>query len=181
MNRPPQPADRWWSDHQTKCGGTYHKIAEPEKPPPEKKEKEKAGKKRKASAASSGSGSGSTGQRGKKLKEDGENEAKNEGMDSSSSSRGKGTDSGGTVQGRQPTIQEMLSRAPGKRPKLENDVGSSHTGPATSTKSHPQKTDAHLPRSSSPLPPPPARPSPPTLKGKTPAKVIVIESDEEEV
>ncbi|RUP51721.1 hypothetical protein BC936DRAFT_146300 [Jimgerdemannia flammicorona] len=28
---PPQPADRWWLEHQQSCGGTFHKIAEPEK------------------------------------------------------------------------------------------------------------------------------------------------------
>ena len=30
MNRPPQPADRWWADHQKSCGGTYTKIAGPD-------------------------------------------------------------------------------------------------------------------------------------------------------
>ncbi|KAF9361188.1 hypothetical protein BGX26_005282 [Mortierella sp. AD094] len=30
MNRPPQPADKWYAEHQEKCGGTYIKISEPE-------------------------------------------------------------------------------------------------------------------------------------------------------
>ncbi|KAF9285259.1 hypothetical protein BGZ68_004017 [Mortierella alpina] len=30
MNRPPQPADRWFAEHQSTCGGTYTKISEPE-------------------------------------------------------------------------------------------------------------------------------------------------------
>ncbi|ORZ28500.1 SprT-like family-domain-containing protein [Lobosporangium transversale] len=30
MNRPPQPADRWFAEHQMTCGGTYTKISEPE-------------------------------------------------------------------------------------------------------------------------------------------------------
>ncbi|KAI9488150.1 SprT-like family-domain-containing protein [Zychaea mexicana] len=30
MNRPPQPADVWFHEHQMTCGGTYTKIAEPE-------------------------------------------------------------------------------------------------------------------------------------------------------
>ena len=30
MNRAPSPRDPWWSDHQKKCGGTYHKVREPE-------------------------------------------------------------------------------------------------------------------------------------------------------
>ncbi|KAF8940191.1 hypothetical protein BGZ58_007434 [Dissophora ornata] len=30
MNRPPQPADRWFAEHQKTCGGTYTKISEPE-------------------------------------------------------------------------------------------------------------------------------------------------------
>ncbi|KAF9585673.1 hypothetical protein BGW38_001295, partial [Lunasporangiospora selenospora] len=30
MNRPPQPADSWFAEHQTTCGGTYTKISEPE-------------------------------------------------------------------------------------------------------------------------------------------------------
>lgn len=29
MNRPPGPTDRWWQEHQQKCGGTYTKIKEP--------------------------------------------------------------------------------------------------------------------------------------------------------
>jgi hypothetical protein len=40
MNRPPQPADYWWSRHQQQCGGTYTKISEPEKKPTSKKGKE---------------------------------------------------------------------------------------------------------------------------------------------
>jgi hypothetical protein len=34
MNRPPQPADTWYAEHQLTCGGTYTKIASP--PPKEK-------------------------------------------------------------------------------------------------------------------------------------------------
>ncbi|XP_013421237.1 sprT-like domain-containing protein Spartan [Lingula anatina] len=30
MNRAPSPRDPWWADHQRTCGGTYHKIKEPE-------------------------------------------------------------------------------------------------------------------------------------------------------
>ncbi|KAF9920088.1 hypothetical protein FBU30_010128 [Linnemannia zychae] len=30
MNRPPQPADRWYAEHQESCGGTYTKISEPD-------------------------------------------------------------------------------------------------------------------------------------------------------
>ncbi|KAF9951569.1 hypothetical protein BGZ72_006949 [Mortierella alpina] len=37
MNRPPQPADRWFAEHQATCGGTYTKISEPE--PTKKKSK----------------------------------------------------------------------------------------------------------------------------------------------
>jgi len=32
MNRAPAPRDTWWNDHQRKCGGTFTKIKEPEKP-----------------------------------------------------------------------------------------------------------------------------------------------------
>ncbi|MES1916704.1 MAG: hypothetical protein MHM6MM_008501 [Cercozoa sp. M6MM] len=31
MNRPPQPADSWFSRHQRECGGTFHKISSPSK------------------------------------------------------------------------------------------------------------------------------------------------------
>ncbi|KAK8240253.1 SprT-like family-domain-containing protein [Phyllosticta capitalensis] len=31
MNRPPGKSDYWWGKHQLQCGGTYTKIAEPEK------------------------------------------------------------------------------------------------------------------------------------------------------
>ncbi|KAG0280173.1 hypothetical protein BGZ96_001655 [Linnemannia gamsii] len=41
MNRPPQPADRWYAEHQESCGGTYTKISEPE-PTPKKKQTKKA-------------------------------------------------------------------------------------------------------------------------------------------
>ncbi|KAG0379810.1 hypothetical protein BGX24_011583 [Mortierella sp. AD032] len=41
MNRPPQPADRWYAEHQESCGGTYTKISEPE-PTPKKKSTKKA-------------------------------------------------------------------------------------------------------------------------------------------
>ncbi|KAL7753505.1 hypothetical protein RI367_001280 [Sorochytrium milnesiophthora] len=30
MNRPPQPADSWWKQHQQTCGGTYTKVDGPE-------------------------------------------------------------------------------------------------------------------------------------------------------
>ncbi|KAF9907004.1 hypothetical protein EC991_011399 [Linnemannia zychae] len=40
MNRPPQPADRWYAEHQESCGGTYTKISEPE-PTPKKKSAKK--------------------------------------------------------------------------------------------------------------------------------------------
>lgn len=30
MNRPPQPADTWWADHQRSCGGYFVKISSPE-------------------------------------------------------------------------------------------------------------------------------------------------------
>lgn len=30
MNRAPEKTDPWWSDHEKECGGTYHKIAEPD-------------------------------------------------------------------------------------------------------------------------------------------------------
>ncbi|CAO3572784.1 unnamed protein product [Mortierella alpina] len=33
MNRPPQPADRWFAEHQSTCGGNYTKISEPEPTP----------------------------------------------------------------------------------------------------------------------------------------------------
>ncbi|CAG8496757.1 652_t:CDS:2, partial [Diversispora eburnea] len=29
MNRKPQPADRWWNEHQKSCGGNFVKISEP--------------------------------------------------------------------------------------------------------------------------------------------------------
>ncbi|XP_028396257.1 sprT-like domain-containing protein Spartan [Dendronephthya gigantea] len=42
MNRAPSQHDSWWSDHQRTCGGTYHKVREPEdygkKKPKTKKE-----------------------------------------------------------------------------------------------------------------------------------------------
>ncbi len=31
MNRPPGPSDSWYKRHQEECGGTWEKIAEPEK------------------------------------------------------------------------------------------------------------------------------------------------------
>ncbi|KAJ1969837.1 hypothetical protein IWQ62_000361 [Dispira parvispora] len=37
MNRPPQSADSWYAEHQRTCGGTFEKIAEPEKKPPAKR------------------------------------------------------------------------------------------------------------------------------------------------
>jgi hypothetical protein len=30
MNRAPAPNDFWWSRHQKECGGTFHKVSEPE-------------------------------------------------------------------------------------------------------------------------------------------------------
>ena len=30
MNRAPAPRDPWWPEHQRSCGGTYHKVREPE-------------------------------------------------------------------------------------------------------------------------------------------------------
>ncbi|KAF9575233.1 hypothetical protein EC968_003874 [Mortierella alpina] len=39
MNRPPQPADRWFAEHQSTCGGTYTKISEPEPTPKKSKTK----------------------------------------------------------------------------------------------------------------------------------------------
>lgn len=30
MNRAPAPRDHWWNDHKVSCGGTFHKIKEPE-------------------------------------------------------------------------------------------------------------------------------------------------------
>lgn len=30
MNRAPGPNDRWWTQHQTTCGGTFAKIKEPQ-------------------------------------------------------------------------------------------------------------------------------------------------------
>ncbi|KAF9150623.1 hypothetical protein BG015_007535 [Linnemannia schmuckeri] len=40
MNRPPQPADRWYAEHKESCGGTYTKMSEPE-PTPKKKSTKK--------------------------------------------------------------------------------------------------------------------------------------------
>lgn len=31
INRAPGPRDPWWADHQSRCGGTYIKIKEPDK------------------------------------------------------------------------------------------------------------------------------------------------------
>jgi hypothetical protein len=31
LNRPPQPADSWWAEHQSSCRGTFEKISSPEK------------------------------------------------------------------------------------------------------------------------------------------------------
>jgi hypothetical protein len=30
MNRPPQPADRWFAEHQARCGGQFFKVKEPD-------------------------------------------------------------------------------------------------------------------------------------------------------
>ncbi|KAF8986016.1 hypothetical protein BGZ46_010433 [Entomortierella lignicola] len=43
MNRPPQPADKWFAEHKETCGGTYTKISEPE--PTKKKTSTKTQKK----------------------------------------------------------------------------------------------------------------------------------------
>ncbi|KAG0223539.1 hypothetical protein BGW42_005817 [Actinomortierella wolfii] len=51
MNRPPQPADRWWAEHQLTCGGKYTKISEPE-PTNNKKQKKKSSGSSESSAAS---------------------------------------------------------------------------------------------------------------------------------
>ncbi|KAG0213740.1 hypothetical protein BGX28_003684 [Mortierella sp. GBA30] len=48
MNRPPQPADRWYAEHQSTCGGTYTKISEPE---PSKKKSSKSAKNAKQDTA----------------------------------------------------------------------------------------------------------------------------------
>jgi hypothetical protein len=32
MNRPPQPSDRWFHDHQRNCGGTFTKLSDPRTP-----------------------------------------------------------------------------------------------------------------------------------------------------
>ncbi|KAK3816360.1 MAG: SprT-like family-domain-containing protein [Benniella sp.] len=42
MNRPPQPADRWFAEHEATCGGTYTKISAPE--PTKKKSSTKSQK-----------------------------------------------------------------------------------------------------------------------------------------
>ena len=41
MNRKPQPADSWWSSHQSTCNGTFEKVSEA---PEIKKEPETANK-----------------------------------------------------------------------------------------------------------------------------------------
>lgn len=43
FHRPPQPADRWYAEHQESCGGTYTKISEPD-PTPKKKSTKKTTK-----------------------------------------------------------------------------------------------------------------------------------------
>ena len=43
VNRPPQKADKWWDEHEKKCGGTFERI----KPTDEEIEKEKNMKKKK--------------------------------------------------------------------------------------------------------------------------------------
>ncbi|KAJ3331728.1 hypothetical protein HDU76_002391 [Blyttiomyces sp. JEL0837] len=58
MNRPPQPADPWFSNHQQKCGGTYIKISEPEKVDKKKRKQEQdadTGKKKKEKVDDDGS------------------------------------------------------------------------------------------------------------------------------
>ncbi|KAF2461012.1 SprT-like family-domain-containing protein [Lineolata rhizophorae] len=45
MNRPPGKSDHWWARHQQECGGTYTKIAEPEKT---KKQRDKMSAKERA-------------------------------------------------------------------------------------------------------------------------------------
>lgn len=39
MNRPPGPRDPWFQQHQQKCGGTFVKVSEPQKPKPKTKQK----------------------------------------------------------------------------------------------------------------------------------------------
>ncbi|KXS09184.1 hypothetical protein M427DRAFT_141323 [Gonapodya prolifera JEL478] len=45
MNRAPQPADRWWADHQKDCGGVFVKIAGPDLDKGDGKEGSKGGSK----------------------------------------------------------------------------------------------------------------------------------------
>jgi hypothetical protein len=40
MNRAPSPRDPWWPDHRRTCGGTYHKVREPEDYGKKKRKKE---------------------------------------------------------------------------------------------------------------------------------------------
>ena len=42
MNRKPQPADKWFSDHKRTCGGEFVKVSEP----PQSKKAQKNTKKR---------------------------------------------------------------------------------------------------------------------------------------
>merc|ERR1712183_324387 len=44
MNRPPQKADNWFASHQTKCGGTFVKIAGPDRENKKKENKIKSKK-----------------------------------------------------------------------------------------------------------------------------------------
>ena len=43
MNRAPSPRDPWWPDHRRSCGGTYHKVREPEDYGKKKRKKEDGG------------------------------------------------------------------------------------------------------------------------------------------
>ncbi|RHZ51268.1 hypothetical protein Glove_481g94 [Diversispora epigaea] len=46
MNRKPQPADRWWNEHQKSCGGNFVKISEPTPKETKKRNKEERNKER---------------------------------------------------------------------------------------------------------------------------------------
>ncbi|KAI9362675.1 SprT-like family-domain-containing protein, partial [Pilaira anomala] len=47
VNRPPQPADTWYAEHQLTCGGTYTKIASPPPKEPSSSSSSSSTKKRK--------------------------------------------------------------------------------------------------------------------------------------
>ncbi|KAI7826886.1 SprT-like family-domain-containing protein [Gamsiella multidivaricata] len=76
MNRAPQPADRWFAEHQEKCGGTYTKISEPE-PTKKKSSSSKQAKNVKSE---------STEPRGRTMLDDFLSQSKTSGMSSTSNS-----------------------------------------------------------------------------------------------